>query len=1292
MSPSEPALAPGTMIDHYRIIRPLGAGGMAEVYLARDTMLGRKVALKIIHPRCTNEEETTKRFLFEAKATARFNHPNIITIHNVGMTADRPYLALEYLEGQTLRERLDQERLSVKESIRIARSITDALCAAHDKDLLHRDLKPDNIILGQDGRLRVLDFGLSRLIGTQEQFDLDNQDVALHKTSVFSDTMITKQHTVCGTPAYMSPEQWKSEEIGPATDMWALGLILYEMLFGRHPYDDILSMRSLASQVSGSDPVPRPASHGRISLELRTLVESCLAKDASERPTAKEGFQQLDRQITGNQHQELENICPFRGLLNFEEEHSPLYFGREAEVAAFVEKLRYEPILPVIGPSGAGKSSFVKAGVVPRLREKGPLILVQTRPGRDPFLSLASSLVSALRLPKHTTDSLGPMGSLIGLQKSKTNKAETIEQPKELAQELFDRPHQLGLRLHRLAEQHRTYVVLFVDQLEELCALQEEEESLPLSSEKSEREPSSGTLGRFMQAIAGAADDPHLPVRVILTMREEFLTRLMTSNQVREALNRIMVLRKPSQKTLIDILERTVRAVGYTFEEFHLAYELVEDVQGAHTCFPLLQFAGQVMWQNRDEQRQVLTNKSYQDMGGVTGALVQHAEGVLKSLTSEEAELAKRIFLRLVTEDKTRRIMSHKDLLVGMPEEAQNVLSRLVESRLVSISREKEGEEGECELVHEALITNWKRLNNWIDENREELGLLSQLQQSANLWSKRGKLSDDLLRGKALKEANGLIGKVDLQDPDLFFLHESNKANKRKRISYVALIVLLVMIISSAFAIGNHYQTRQECDDFDQLLIGVWDKPNKESVRTAFFKTGLPYAKDTWNRVETEFDQYLADWTHMQAELCQSTWLGIHSDEFFSLKMRCFRTRLDEFRKLVKIFSEANNKVVERAIRASTGLSSLKHCINEEALTSRLELPHERIVNQVEVLQKKLVTVKVLLDAGKYTEGSSLAQEVRIQSEKLDYRPLTAEALYWAGLSEEELGKYEIAQGLLQQAYWEAVEATHLEIMTRASTHLAWTVGYRLTRVEEGLFWGRTANTALTLLKRPPELESTWYDRMGSVYSSQDEEDKAIQFHQKALQIDKRMLDADHPALAHGFNNIGVVYWRREEYHKALEYYTQALLINRKAYGLNHPELAHNLNNIGLVYWRLGEFEKASKHLHRALVIWEESLGREHPVLTWALSGLAEVHRAEKKLTEAQEKYQRVAEICKKQVCYPEPEGMALFGLAKVNWDLHQDRQQSLALAQKARQVYAKVPKFKREIEAIDSWIAKLSQ
>ena len=629
------------MVDHYRIIRPLGAGGMAEVYLARDTMLGRKVALKIVHPKQSGKDDSVERFLFEAKATARFNHPHIVTIHHVGIAEKGPYLALEYLEGQTLRERLEQERLSFKESIRIGKAIAEALFVAHQEGILHRDLKPDNIMLARDGRLRVLDFGLSRLLRDQETIDSGSGEGEVFKRSILKDPFISQQQVLKGTPAYMAPEQWKSKKIGPPADIWALGLILYEMLHGKHPYHDAREMHVLASRIASSDPVPQPETIGNVPYDMQELLKECLSKSENERPTAQDVNQELSRLLMGGQQEILEGISPFRGLVPFEEEHSALYFGREVEITSCMERLRHEPLLPIVGPSGAGKSSFVKAGVIPRLREKGPLILLQIRPGRDPFKALASRLVAATNQP--TSSMVGSFGSI---GKASFDSPDSTVAISNLARQLSEQPLQLGLWLNRIAEQHRAYVVLFVDQLEELCTIgTKTERSKNSTSDMTESQREGEAQARFMQAITSASDDPEQPVRVILTLREEFLIRLMTSARVRESLSRIMTLRKPSQKTLIEILKRTAKAVGYKFEDFYLPQVLATEVSGSQSVFPLLQFAGQILWQNRDTHRKVLTRAAYEEMGGVTGALVQQADGVLKGLSQEEADICQETVL-----------------------------------------------------------------------------------------------------------------------------------------------------------------------------------------------------------------------------------------------------------------------------------------------------------------------------------------------------------------------------------------------------------------------------------------------------------------------------------------------------------------------------------------------------------------------------------------------------------------------------------------------------------------------
>ena len=1308
-------LQPGAMVDHYKIIRPLGAGGMAEVYLARDTTLGRKVALKVIHPLRLGKKEFVERFLFEAKATARFNHPNIVHIYSVGQTEKGPYLALEYLEGQTLRDRLDHERLSVKESIRIGKAIVGALLAAHQNNLLHRDLKPENIVLGRDGRLRVLDFGLSCLLGTKEQVDLDEID-----DPQLDDLFVSKNKGLRGTPHYMAPEQWKASEIGPAADIWALGLILYEMLVGCHPYHDVRNVQLLASVVPSPEPVPIPPSKGHLTFDLLTLLGNCLAKDAGERLTAQEVEQELDRQLNRDRQHELGDMNPFRGLSTFEEEHSPLFFGRGAEVASFVERLRHVPILPVIGPSGAGKSSFVKAGVVPRLREKGPLILVHLRPGRDPFLSLASSLVAAWKQPRISTGSLGPMGSLFGLQQTTETADESIGEPKQLSKRLAKNPLQLGLLLHRLVEQHRSYVVLFVDQLEELCAIESTEETNHQQSEDSGPEQKGGVLNRFMQAIACAADDPLIPVRVILTMREEFLTRLMTSNQVRHALNRIMVLRKPSQKTLVDILERTVKAVGYKFEEFHLAYELVDDVKEAQTRLPLIQFACQVMWQSRDEHRRVLTRKSYQEMGGVTGALVQHAEGVIKSLTSAEVNLSKRILLRLVTEDKTRRILIQQELLIGLPSEAEGVLERLVESRLVTISRntaggsvyaEEEGHhapggtakyakgaasrEGECEIVHEALITQWERLNLWIEESREELALLNQIRQAAELWHKRGMRADDLWGKQALKEADGVVEQAISQGTlYLDFIQSSERQIRKGRIRLMSVVGAMVVVVLGSVWITNYLLKGKLCTGANEKIATVWNPQVKESVTKAFTGTGVSYVKDTLERVHRLVDTYTSDWAKHYTQACEATHVkGEQSDEVLDLRMGCLRKRLGEVKALLSVFWKADARVVQQAVQAIASLSGIDTCADERTLRAPYPPPKTEAARvQVAAIREKLVQVEALYKTGKYREGLDVANKLSKLANQVQYEPVQAQLLFQLGELFERTGEYQQAETALQEASRAAGESGDSLLAAHAMAKLVWIVGHRQARHDEAMVFAQNAEVVLGLGGRDNGVQAFLYTSLGALFHMKAQYDKALDYYSKALAISEKVLGPKHPLVAHSMNNLGVVHWNKGNFENALMYHHKSLSIRMTTLGSKHPLVAASLQNLGLVYFDKKNYNKSLEYCLKALEIMENTLSPEHPMIAWPLSGIGRALLYLGKPTQAIKPLERTISICHKKTCEPDSHGMGLFHLSQALVAIQGDTQRALGLANQARDLFGRNPeRFQTELVEVHLWLKKLA-
>ncbi len=767
----EGSIPRGTLVDHYRILKGIGHGGMGVVYLARDTNLGRRVALKVLHPNVLVSAEAVQRFLLEARVTARFNHPHIVTIHGVGTFNDAPYLALEYLRGQTLRERLARERPGVIETLRIGRSIADALCEAHRHRVLHRDLKPDNVMLPRDGRLRVLDFGLAKGVQGPTFADRLTPDPAGQSiTDSGGDLQLDGSHSMlsveglCGTPAYMAPEQWRHEEATDAVDVWALGVILFEMLVGRHPYGTTVPA-VLPQLVCTADRAPElPTS---VPAAVRELVAGCLEKEPEVRPRPRELVAVFDELITRDRPRGEADMPPFRGLLPFLERHAGTFFGRDEAIAEFLERLRIEPVLPIVGPSGAGKSSFVQAGVVPRLRENSQWLVLRLRPGSQPFEALATRLET--RWDDTARISMLTGADLLGEEFSDESDEPSSddEADRHLAAELLDAPARLGLWLTQLAERHQSRVLLFVDQLEELYTLVDDE-AVRLA---------------FMEAICLAADDPEGPVRTLFTLRDDFLGRLAESPPARQALRQVTVLQSPGARALREILVRSVEVSGYHYDDPAMVDEMVNSVQGEPAALPLVQVAGEMLWRRRDRHLRQLCRQAFTELGGVPGALAQHADGVLAGLSGEEEQLARELLLRLVTPDNTRRVVPEDELLGGLVPVAKEVLSRLIAGRLILVRRSRRGasQPMEIELVHESLIQRWTRLRRWLDEGREELVLLAEVGQAAELWHQRGRRDDEVWQGDALHDALRRIGSTAaLPDTVRAFLEAGRRKERRQ--------------------------------------------------------------------------------------------------------------------------------------------------------------------------------------------------------------------------------------------------------------------------------------------------------------------------------------------------------------------------------------------------------------------------------------------------------------------------------------------------------------------------------
>jgi serine/threonine protein kinase/TolB-like protein len=277
----------GRCVGPYKVIGKLGRGGMGEVFLTEDTRLGRKVALKVLPAEFTRDAERVRRFEQEARAVSALNHPNIVTIHEIGHVDSIHYIVTEFVDGDTLRQRMTPAKLGIGRALDVAAQVANALSAAHDAGIVHRDIKPENIMVRPDGLVKVLDFGLAKL--TEPRRFIVDPNVPTINTS------LTEPGQVVGTPHYMSPEQARGLEVDARSDIFSLSAVLYEMIAGRPPFAGATPTDVIISVVQ-EEPAPLARYVPGVPPELQHVVSKALSKDQGERyPSARELFQDLKR-------------------------------------------------------------------------------------------------------------------------------------------------------------------------------------------------------------------------------------------------------------------------------------------------------------------------------------------------------------------------------------------------------------------------------------------------------------------------------------------------------------------------------------------------------------------------------------------------------------------------------------------------------------------------------------------------------------------------------------------------------------------------------------------------------------------------------------------------------------------------------------------------------------------------------------------------------------------------------------------------------------------------------------
>ncbi|WP_437720548.1 nSTAND1 domain-containing NTPase [Sorangium sp. So ce861] len=726
----------GDTIKHYEIIRKLGQGGMGVVFLARDTRLGRLVAIKLLRE---HSRQGIGRFLAEARATARCRHENIVVIHEVDEIHGHPYLVLEYVKGRTLREWMSQREhpsasgspiahtppgpLSPSLTVELMIPVVRALACAHELGIVHRDLKPENILLEDAGSIKVLDFGIAKQIEAE-------------RISMFTGVRMvlaggarpSAQSTILGTPRYMSPEQLRGGDIDARSDLWAAGIILHELVTGAHPLDPFSAAR-LVEIVNLDLPMPAASERRPDVGPLGALIDRCLKKRADERiGSARELLAELEDLLPGRTSLALsEDESPFAGLAAFQEADAPRFFGREREVAALLTRLRNQQLVAVAGPSGAGKSSFVRAGVIPtlkRLSDRWEAFIL--RPGHRPLSALVDVLEQVAE-----AEPAGATGSpeLLGHD--------------ELVATLRAQPGSLGARLRarcrREGKRHR--ILLFVDQFEELYTLGAAAEA----------------RAAFIACLAGAADDASSPLRVLLAIRSDFLDRIADDHHFMTEVTRgLSFLPSMGRDGLREALTRPTEAAGHRFETPAMVEHMLSTLESTRSPLPLLQFTAAKLWEARDRERRLLTRESYERLGGVAGALSAHADAVLSALPPHEQRLARAVLLRLVTPERTRavvRLEELRELARDGQGDAAQVVQHLAAARLLLIETGGEREGTTVELVHESLIERWAKLGQWLAESEQDAEFLARLRAAAEPWAASGQAEGLLWRDRAASDA-----------------------------------------------------------------------------------------------------------------------------------------------------------------------------------------------------------------------------------------------------------------------------------------------------------------------------------------------------------------------------------------------------------------------------------------------------------------------------------------------------------------------------------------------------------
>jgi WD40 repeat protein/serine/threonine protein kinase len=729
VAPGLPADFPPLVTRHaprgYKLLEQIGSGSFGAVYRAVQPDVDREVAVKVILPDYANDPEFIRRFEIEAQTVARLEHPHIVPLYDYWREPNGAYLVMRWVRGGSLEKRLEAGALDLQMVRQVVDQIAAALSAAHEQGVIHRDLKPANILIDEAGNAYLSDFGIAKHLAGNGQRTLTG--------------------ILAGSPAYMSPEQLLKEPVTPRSDIYSFGLILYHMLTGEAPFPE----DSLAALIDKHLHEPLPSAAARcpeLPGQVDEVIQQATAKDPGNRYSSALAFAEAFREALSGRYtsrlpqesrvwEEKALKNPFKGLHAFQETDAEDFFGRQSLVEQLLAGLDISDAGPgvrgkipgegrfvaVVGPSGSGKSSVVRAGLLPALR-KGAVrgsekwFIVDMLPGAHPFEELE-----------------------MGLHRVSANPASGL-------MEQLRRDERGLLRAARLVlPKDEGELLLFIDQFEEIFTLTDDKEE----------------TRNFLSILQQAVTDPRSRLRVVIALRADFYDRPLQYSHFADLVKeQTQVVLPLTAEQLEEVVREPVEKVGVHLEE-GLVTSVVADVLDQPGALPLLQYALTELFELR--QNHTLPIEAYRAIGGVSGALSQRAEEIYLGLDESEQELARQIFLRLVTlgegtEDTRRRVLRTE--LTSLQAEgisnpagsAEGFIEAFGQARLLSFDRDPVTRRPTVEVAHEALLREWKRLRQWLDESRTDMRLQRLLGLLAADWSGADRDPSFLLRGSRLDQ------------------------------------------------------------------------------------------------------------------------------------------------------------------------------------------------------------------------------------------------------------------------------------------------------------------------------------------------------------------------------------------------------------------------------------------------------------------------------------------------------------------------------------------------------------